>query len=1113
MARLCITQMIRDIKMDNKNTIPGRFEAYTAQFPDHIAAVHGQQILSYDQLNQQANQLAHYLRSLGLNADTPVALCLERSLDFLITIIAILKAGGAYLPIDFSQPEKRLLFLLNDSQAPILITKAASAHKFSQYNGKIVLLDKSQALLDQQPSNNPSTLISEQHLAYIIYTSGSTGTPKGVLIEHRSIINYYQWLGEYTQSKVQQRIDFSASPIFDMAVSVSLAPLMLGLTIVICDTEIKKDSRAYLAYLADSQINTIKLTPSYFKLLVQEAKNNFIALPHLKSIILGGENLAAAECKDWLSIYPEHILYNEYGPTEATVAVSVYKVQRDNFTGFDIHVPIGKVGPKISYYILDKYHQPVADGEKGELAIGGICLARGYLNRPDLTQKQFITDFSNQEANARFYKTGDLCRKRVDGVIEYFGRIDDQVKIRGFRVEPREVESCLVSHSLIKSVAVVPQENERKEQQLVAYYVLENKNTELNTAQVREFLKKQIPDYMIPPVFIRVDFLPLTANGKLDKSALPLPKMHISHNYIEPVTALEKQLARIWSEELGVKLVGLKDNFFELGGHSLSAARLVCNINHTLKRDITLYDFYKATCIADLIPVLQHTKRSTKVIVNEKILETTPLSDFQFVLWMADTFEPKAKRLNIIARKRVKGHFDKEALDFAFQAVLKRHEVLIYYVFKLKPKQKASKNLSIKLVIKDLRTLSGAKTEQSLEQSMHELEYFKRWPKNAPLILARLFYLNEHESELQICMPHLISDNSSVDILFNDLSKFYLQKLNELEHPTTSRTNELLSAIEVDRQFKKYIFTEQQLLESSLEKDSQFWEKYLHNASFFAFPKKYIVRNMKKEKRAYSTYMPIPIETVSKLKHFCEQQHISMNNGLCTVLALALRNCCGSFSTDKSFKVMNIIKSTRDNPSYDNSIGCFLRVEPIKVALDNNETLESLSQQIQQSIIETSNHQHCSNLIKLSAVSTLNIKKKKIQSSLIKLVTPVFTKILQTPLIYRKILQRCISRFMLFKRNHYFVINLNVRNNFLAHDENQTQLFGFKSQCTDLQQRDLLAIDYIFEACFLYDEDKKIYYLVISANLTPEFKMKIAQEFVQIMGDISLDLSLAAQSN
>lgn len=1101
--------------MDNKNTMPSRFEAYTAQFPHHIAAIHGQKILTYAQLNQQANQLAHYLRSMGVNADTPVAVCFERSFDFLISIIAILKAGGAYLPIDASQPEERLLFLLNDSQAPILITQAASAHKFSQYQRKIVFLDKSHALLEQQPDNNPSTFISEQQLAYIIYTSGSTGAPKGVLIEHRSIINYCQWLGEYTQSQVQQRVDFSASPIFDMAVSVSLAPLMLGLTIVICDAEIKKDPKAYLTNLARSQINVIKLTPSYFKLLVQETKNNFIALPHLKSIILGGEHLAAAECKAWLSLYPEHILYNEYGPTEATVAVSVYKVQRDNFTDFDTYVPIGTVGPQISYHILDKYHQPVADGEKGELAIGGVCLARGYLNRPDLTQKQFIQHSFNQEPEARFYKTGDLCRKRTDGVIEYFGRIDDQAKIRGFRVEPREVENCLAAHSLIKSVAVVTQENEQKEQQLVAYYVLDNKNTELTAAQVRQFLEKQIPDYMIPSAFIRVDFLPLTANGKLDKSALSVPKMHITHDYIEPVTALEKQLARIWSEELGVKLVGLKDNFFELGGHSLSAARLVSKINHTLKRNITLYDFYKTTCIADLIPVLQRTKRIRKIIVNEKTLETTPLSDFQFVLWMADTFEPKAKRLNIIARKRVQGHFDKEALDFAFQAVLKKHEVLIYRVFKLQPKQKASKNLSIKLITKDLSTLSAAKVEQNLEQSMQELENFKRWSKNVPLIVARLFYLNKHESELQVCMPHLISDNASVDILFSDLSKFYLQKLklNEREQLTTYRTSELLQAIEVDMHFKKYILTEQQLLENSLEKDVQFWEKYLQNASFFAFPKKYVVSDMKKEKLAYSTYMPIPTEVLSKLKHFCEQHHISMNNGLCTVLALALRNCCSNSRNDKPFMVMNIIKSTRDNPAYDNSIGCFLRVEPVKIALDNNGTLESLSQQIQQSIIETSNHQHCSNLIKLSAVSTLNTKKKKIQSSLIKLVTPVFTKILQTPLIYRKILQRCISRLMLFKRNHYFVINLNVRNNFLAHDENQTQLFGFKSQGADLPQRDLLAIDYIFEACFLYDEDQKIYYLVISANLTPEFKKKIAQEFVQIMGDTSLTLSLAVQSN
>lgn len=1086
MARSCVTKITTGVAMDHMKTINSIFEDYTAQFPSHIAVIHDKKALTYHELNQKANQLAHYLLlSLDFSVDTPIALCLERSFDFLVAMLAILKIGCAYLPIDPTQPEERLLFLLNDSKAPLLITQTAFVEQFSQYQGEIVNLDIDKDLIRQQLNNNLHEHFSTEQLAYIIYTSGSTGAPKGVLIEHRSVINYCHWFASYTQCHPQQRIDFSASPIFDMAVSVSLVPLMLGLTIVICEPVTKKDPKAYLHYLAQGHINIIKITPSYFKLLIQQTKHHFTALPHLETLILGGENLAAIDCKAWLNLYPKHLLHNEYGPTEATVAVSAYSVQQDSFSHFDANVPIGTMGPQVFFYVIDQQNKPVAEGEPGELAVGGICLARGYLNRADLTQKQFIKDSSGQ----RLYKTGDLCKQRADGVLEYLGRIDDQVKIRGFRVEPGEVENCLSAHFLIQSVAVVSQKDSQDEQQLVAYYTADSNTAEPTTRQLRDFLEKQIPDYMIPAAFMRVDFLPLTANGKLDKAALPEPKIKASQHYVEPVTALEKQLAQIWSEELGVELVGLQDNFFELGGHSLSAARLVSKINHELEKNITLYDFYKTACIADLIPIIKQTKKTKKILINEKNIKTTPLSDFQFVLWMADTFEPKAKRLNITARKRIQGHLDKEALEFAFHAILKKHEVLIYHIFKLQPKQKAYNNLSIKLNVQDISTLSPAESQQQLEQSLLELDRFKRWQKKSPLIKARLFYLNQQESELQICMPHLITDQACIDILFADLSKFYQQKQD-------------INKIETDTHFKKYILTEQQLLKNALDKDINFWEKYLEDASFFSFPKKYIVSNMKKAKLPYSTYMQIPESTLNKLKHFCEQKRISINNGLCTTLALALRHCNGRYRSDKPFAVMNIIKSTRDNPIYDHSLGCFLRVEPVKIDLTHEETVENLSKQIQQSMIETSRHQYASNLIKLSSISSLNVKRKKIQNSFIKLITPIFSQILQAPLVYRKILQRSINRLMLFKRNHHFIVNLNVHHDFINPTKYRPELFGFKEIPLSLQKTDLFALDYIFEACFLYDVEQQAHYLVISANLTPEFKEQIASEFIQIINSM-----------
>lgn len=1094
--------------MGIQNTIPSLFEEQARKFPEYVAALHGKKALTYIELNNQANQLARYLQEKGVTADTPIALCLPRSFDFLIAIIAILKAGGAYLPLDANQPEERLLFLLQDSKAPVLISKSTFSDKFTQYQGDLVLLDKEDKHISQQATDNVSAPLSSEQLAYIIYTSGSTGLPKGVLIEHHSVINYCQWLAEYTGCQPQQRIDFSSSAIFDMAVSASLAPLLLGLTVVICQDDVKKNISHYLKYLVHAQIDIIKTTPSYFKTLQHETQNNYLELPYLKSIILGGENLTATECKAWLSLYPNHVLFNEYGPTETTVAISVYRVDAHSFSDFEFNVPIGTTGPKIHCIIVNEHGTPASDGETGELLISGICLARGYLNQPKLTQQKFIT---LPVENKRFYKTGDLCRKRSDGVLEYFGRQDDQVKIRGFRVEPGEIETCLKTHCMIKNVAVVAQKDEQHELRLIAYYILKDNEPHLSpsTNQIRQFLQNHVPEYMIPAAFVRVDILPLTANGKLDKAALPSPHIEASQHYVEPTTPMEKQLVQMWAEELGVKLIGLNDNFFELGGHSLSAARLVSKINHQLHKSITLKDFYKASSIAKLIPTIKNAKQSEIHTHHEEHYpgdRQIPLTEFQFVLWMADTFEPRAKKLNIVARKQFQGQLDREALEYALQAVLKKHEVLTYRVLKLSPKQQIQKNVALPLLVEDLSTLSKQDAEAKLLMSMEQLSSSHHWPQDYPSILIKLFHLKDGFSELQISMPHITSDDASITIIFADLSKYYL--LYHTNPPS-------IDSIETDFTFKKYVYIDQQVITTSLDENISFWEQYLHDASFFSFPKQYVVENMSAVNHGYSTYEQIPIHTLSKLKRFCKKNHISLNNGLCAILALALRNYCNSAPTDAPYTVMNIVKSTRDNPIYDHSLGAFLRIEPIKIDLNEHASVSTLAKQICAATIETSNHQHCSNLIKLGATHTLRFKGKKIRAALIKLLMPVATKLLKISPSYHKILQHSIARLMFFKRNTHFIMNVNVRNDFIAnidHLDEKSELFGLKAHPIKNYQEDLLVIDYVFEACFFYDHEQYIHYLVVSANLTPEFRKQVTKEVVKIMDSLVVEQN-AGQPN
>lgn len=1082
-------------------TITGFFEEHARLFPDHLAAVSKQETLSYRELNSKANRLAHYLVQQGVGPEIIVALCLPRSLDLLITLIAVLKAGGAYLPLDPSQPEERLLFLLKDSNVSIVISESDVHAKLAPYSGTILLLDKDKATFNGLSEENLSDQPNPDRLAYVIYTSGSTGTPKGVLIEQRSVIHYSLWFSQYTQSQSQQRIDFSSNPIFDMAVSTTIVPLMLGLTVVLCQEDVKKDIKKYLLYLAANRVNLIKITPSYFKVLVQEVQNQFIELPHLQTIILGGENLTAAECNAWLTLYPHHVLLNEYGPTETTVAVSSFKVDKENSATLNMNVPIGKTAQGICALIMDPLSKMLLpDGSVGELIIGGTCLARGYLNQPELTAKQFITVPFN-EKNTRFYRTGDLCKKRPDGVVDYLGRIDDQIKIRGFRIEPGEIEQCLIKHISIKAAVVVAQKDTFNEQRLVLYYITKRKKKVLKFKDLRNYLQKRLPEYLIPTAFVKLQSFPVTANGKLDKHALPVPLLSSNEHYLEPETSIEKHLAKIWSDELGVQLIGIHDDFFELGGHSLSAARIILKINNELGKNISLQELYTHTNIKKLSTVVQEAKKARKrrAFGAKKFQNKTkdiPLSDFQFLLWVADIFEPKAKKLNIVARKRLQGRLDQTALEYAFEMVLKKHEVLVYQVFNSAPMQRIDAKTSFKLLVHHLESLDLEHQESELQESMTHLINFYPWPNNVPLIIAKLFYLDNQESELQICIPHLISDDNCTDILFTELSKFY-------SHFTQPQ---FLTEVKPDQQFKNYVLSERFNMEGRLDKDYDFWIDYLKDASLFNFPEQFVVTKMNEKKIPYSTYTMIPMDALISLKHYCEQHHLSITHALCAAMSLAVRNCSESEQSKTPYTFMNIIQSTRDNPAYDNTVGCFLRIEPTKIALDKQANLKSITQQIKQSSIATSNYKYSSNLIKLCAIS--NFKPKKIADFFIKLFAPLYLRFFKIPPFYSSILHRCVSRAVTFKKNNKFIININIRNNFIADSKLTSNLFALGTKQINNHSDDLLAIDYVFEACFFREDNQEQYFLVISANLVPEFREQIAQEFLQILSSLAYDSRL-----
>jgi acyl carrier protein len=817
------------------------------------------------------------------------------------------------------------------------------------------------------------------------------------------VMNYSQWFSAYTQCAPQQRIDFSSKLIFDMAVTTSIVPLTLGLTIVICGEEIKKDTHAYLQHLTLNQVNLIKITPSYFKILLIEVKNNELALPDLQMIVLGGEALYSVDCLAWLSLYPSNRLFNEYGPTEATVAVSQFTVCKKSISTLEQQVPIGTLGPQMTSHILDAHLNPVKNGEIGELYLGGLCLARGYLNRPDLTQKRFINHHQG-----RLYKTGDLCRTLPDGTLMYEGRIDDQIKIRGFRVEPGEIEQCFVSLPGIESAIILGREDRLNEKRLIAYYLLRDPENGPDETAIRHHLQQHLPEYMIPAAFVRLDAFPLTANGKLDHAVLPVPQYMTSQHFLLPKTELEQTLASIWSEELDIASIGLKDNFFELGGDSLIAARIVLKINNLLGINVTLHDFYACLTIESMIPFLNEKQSREDVTQQKAVLyrhhASIPLSDFQFMLWMADTFEPKLKTLNITARKRMHGDLNVERLTQAFEALIKKHEILLYQCSKLTPTQKRQTHYAFKLAEENLQHLSASESELVLTNAMNQLTFSYSWPKNSPMIVGKLFYLKGDVTELQIGLPHVVCDDISPDILFAELSQFYLN---------AAETN--LKNIKTDEQYKNYIFKEQQHFHAYMGRDIQFWEDYLNDAKTFFFPAEQVVKDMEVAQYAYSTYQEIPEVALSRLQRFCARNRVSIHDGLCAALGLTLHHCCEMQINQKHPVVINLIKSTRNHDGYEHALGCFLRLEPIKLDLQEELTLAKMSETVRHAVMHTQPFQQCGGLVKLASMNTYD-KHHQYKALAIRFFIFMYTTIFYTLKLNRQYLNLC-AKLSSFERS------------------------------------------------------------------------------------------------
>jgi amino acid adenylation domain-containing protein len=592
------------------------FEAQVARTPDKVAVVFQNEHLTYEQLNRQANQLARYLRAMGVGPEVPVAICLKHSLEIVVGLLGILKAGGVYVPLDPAYPKERIAFMLEDAEVPVLLTQERLLAGQPEHSAKVVCIDSGWEAIARESAENPVSSTISANLAYVIYTSGSTGQPKGVLVSHASIADHCRTVQRYYELDPSDGVLQLASLSFDLSLEQILPTLLVGARLVMMSTDVWRTTDFHKQVLAFG-LTVLNLPTGYWQELGREWADVAELLPNIQPrvFIVGGDTMLPEFLELWQRTPMSSIrLVNAYGPTEATITATAFDVTPQLRERSSLQrIPIGRPLPNRESYILNKYGNPVPAGVPGELYIGGACLARGYLNRADLTAETFIPNSFNAEAGARLYKTGDRVRYLPDGNIEFLGRVDHQVKIRGCRIEPGEIEAVLRQHPSVRQTIVMAPEDAAGEKQLVAYVVAQRESLP-TPGELRGFLKKKLPDYMMPAVFVLLDTLPLMPNGKVDRGALREPERTRSgpeRGFVAPRNALELQLSNLWEEVLGVRPVGVTDNFFELGGHSLAAVRLFALIEKRLGKKVPLATVFRGATVEHLANVLQlHAKAS-----------------------------------------------------------------------------------------------------------------------------------------------------------------------------------------------------------------------------------------------------------------------------------------------------------------------------------------------------------------------------------------------------------------------------------------------------------------------------------------------------------------------
>ena len=946
------------------------FEAQVAKTPDAVAVIFEEEEVSYGELNARANRLAHRLRKLGVGPEVLAGLFVERSVEMVVGLLAILKAGGAYVPLDPEYPMERLAFMAEDAALDVLLCHRATRKRVPECAARILDMDTQAKAIAGESPEDPEQLGGPDNLAYVIYTSGSTGRPKGVMVEHENLC--HSTLARQTYYEETELEAFLLlSPVgFDSSVAGIFWSLTQGAKLVLPEKQFDVGILAKL--ITEHRVTHLLCVPLLYSALLSQFDNSISA--NLRAAIIAGESSSQDLLGQHYVRLPTTKLFNEYGPTEATVWSSVHCFKGAE----DQSGCIGRPIPNTEIYILDANLQPLPIGVAGELYVGGAGVARGYLNRPGLTAERFIPDpFSIDTigggTGARIYRTGDSCRWLPDGNIEYLGRIDSQVKIRGFRIECGEVENALLSHPDVREAAVDAR-GEGVDKQLVAwvYAVHDNDADDVGATgrspvqdgrsplrdELRTYLRGMLPDWMIPSVFVFLDALPLTPSGKIDRRALPAPEASDSPGteYVAPLSPTEELLAQLWSVVLKREPIGRFDNFFDLGGHSLLAMQLISRIRDSFQVELpvrAIFEQPELSALAQIIKSSSGLSPQLPPIEPQPADALRPLSFAQQRLWFLDRFETDGTAAyNIPAAVRFEGTLDVDALQSSLQWMVERHESLRMAF----PARDGKIGVIVlpaadfEFPVRDLRSLSPA--EQQLQQRIDEHATRSFDLARGPLFRVEILQLAKEDGQaedgqavhvLLINMHHIISDGWSIGVFVREWQEAYIA-FAEGHRPT-------LAPLPV--QYSDYAYWQRQWLQGeNLERQSDYWREALFGIpELLELPTDY-PRPAELNYQGNHYSQTLPADTTAAIKALSRAQGVTLFMTLLAAFDVLLSRYSGQDDICVGSPIAN-----RTHTHTENLIGFFVNTLVLRTRLNPEQGFRALLEQVRQTCLGAYAHQ------------------------------------------------------------------------------------------------------------------------------------------------------------